>query len=195
MIARARLIGVVGFLIAGATGLISSTQTWLLVSLSDGAAEPLAVAGASAVVLLAPLSLTALALGAALSIVGRILRPVFGVIGAVLGIALAILTAPIAIQAPVSAVSAEVAAVTGIRGESAIAELVAGITATTWPAITLVAAVLMAAAGIWVLATARLWPEGGRRYQSERAERRRSGGPLDAIDSWDDLSRGGDPTT
>ena len=122
MIARARLIGVVGLLIAGATGLISSTQTWLLVSLSDGAAEPLAVAGASAVVLLAPLSLTALALGAALSIVGRILRPVFGVIGAVLGIALAILTAPIAIQAPVSAVSAEVAAVTGIRGESAIAE-------------------------------------------------------------------------
>lgn len=195
MIARARLIGVVALLIAGATGLISSTQTWLLVSLTDGAAEPLAVAGASAVVLLAPLSLTALALGAALSIVGRILRPVFGVIGAILGIALAVLTAPIAFDAPVSAVASEVAAVTGIRGDSAIAELVAGITATPWPAVTLVAAVLMAAAGIWVLATARLWPEGGKRYQSERVGRRRSGEPLDAIDSWDDLSRGGDPTT
>lgn len=195
MIARAQLIGVVALLIAGATGLISSTQTWLLVSLTDGAAEPLAVAGASAVVLLAPLSLTALALGAALSIVGRILRPVFGVIGAVLGIALAVLTAPIAFDVPVSAVASEVAAVTGIRGDSAIAELVAGITATPWPAVTLVAAVLMAAAGIWVLATARLWPEGGKRYQSERVGRRRSGEPLDAIDSWDDLSRGGDPTT
>lgn len=195
MIARARLIGVVGFLIAGATGLISSTQTWLLVSLTDGATEPLAIAGASAVVLLAPLSLTALALGAALSIVGRILRPVFGVIGAALGIALAVLTAPIAFDAPVSAVASEVAAVTGIRGDSAIAELVAGITVTPWPAVTLVAAVLMAAAGIWVLATARRWPEGGKRYQSERVGRRRSGEPLDAIDSWDDLSRGGDPTT
>ena len=121
MIARARLVGVVALLIAGATGLISSTQTWLLVSLTDGAAEPLAVAGASAVVLLAPLSLTALALGAALSIVGRILRPVFGLIGAALGVTLAVLAAPIAINAPVDAVAAEVAAVTGIRGESAIA--------------------------------------------------------------------------
>ena len=137
MIARARLVGVVALLIAGATGLISSTQTWLLVSLTDGAAEPLAVAGASAVVLLAPLSLTALALGAALSIVGRILRPVFGLIGAALGVTLAVLAAPIAINAPVDAVAAEVAAVTGIRGESAIAELVAGITVTAWPAITL----------------------------------------------------------
>jgi len=195
MIARARLVGVVALLIAGATGLISSTQTWLLVSLTDGAAEPLAVAGASAVVLLAPLSLTALALGAALSIVGRILRPVFGLIGAALGVTLAVLAAPIAINAPVDAVAAEVAAVTGIRGESAIAELVAGITVTAWPAITLVAAVIMAAAGTWVLATARLWPEGGKRYQAERAERRQSGEPLDANDSWDDLSRGGDPTT
>lgn len=195
MIARARLIGVVAFLIAGATGLISSTQTWLLVSLTDGAAEPLHVPGASAVVLLAPLSLTALALGAAVSIVGKILRPVFGVIGLALGITLAVLVAPIAVDAPIGAVAGEVAAVTGIRGDSAIADLVAGITTTAWPAITLLAAVIMAAAGVWVLVTARLWPEGGKRYQSERAGRARSDEPLDAIDSWDDLSRGGDPTS
>lgn len=195
MIARARLIGVLAFLVAGATGLISSTQTWLLVSLTDGAAEPLAVPGASAVALLAPLSLTALALGAAVSIVGRVLRRVFGVLGAALGITLAVLSAPIALDSPVSAVAAEVAAATGIRGESAIADLVAGITITAWPAITLVAAVVMAAAGVWVLVTARRWPEGGKRYQSERARRARSDEPLDAIDSWDDLSHGGDPTT
>ncbi len=195
MIARARLISVVAFLVAGATGLIASTQTWLLVSLTDGAAEPLAVPGASAVVLLAPLSLTALALGAAVSIVGRVLRPVFGVLGAALGITLAVLTAPIAFGAPVSAVVAEVAAVTGIRGEGAVSALVASITTTPWPVITLLAAIVLAASGLWVVATARLWPDGGKRYQAERAARVRTNEPLDAIDSWDDLSRGGDPTT
>ena len=195
MIARARLISVVAFLVAGATGLIASTQTWLLVSLTDGAAEPLAVPGASAVVLLAPLSLTALALGAAVSIVGRILRPVFGVLGAALGITLAVLTAPIAFGAPVRAVGAEVAAVTGIRGDGAVSALVASITTTPWPVITLLAAVVLAASGLWVVVTARLWPDGGKRYQAERAARVRSNEPLDAIDSWDDLSRGGDPTT
>ena len=189
MIARARLISVVAFLVAGATGLIASTQTWLLVSLTDGAAEPLAVPGASAVVLLAPLSLTALALGAAVSIVGRILRPVFGVLGAALGITLAVLTAPIAFGAPVRAVVAEV------RGDGAVSALVASITTTPWPVITLLAAVVLAASGLWVVVTARLWPDGGKRYQAERAARVRSNEPLDAIDSWDDLSRGGDPTT
>lgn len=195
MIARARLIGVVTFLLSGATGLISSTQTWLLVLLSDGAAEPLAVPGASAVVLLAPLSLTALALGAAVSIVGRVLRPVFGVLGAALGVVLMILTAPVVFGPPLSAVATEVSAVTGIRGQNAIDELVEGISTTAWPALTLVAAVILAAGGLWVVMTAHRWPEGGRRYRAGRGDRARHGEPLDAIDSWDDLSRGEDPTT
>ncbi|MDF2491797.1 MAG: hypothetical protein K0Q58_375, partial [Microbacterium sp.] len=38
---------------------------------------------------------------------------------------------------------------------------------------------------------------GGRKYEAaaRRAQRRTPEGPLDAVDSWDDLSRGDDPTT
>ena len=68
---------------------------------------------------------------------------------------------------------------------------------------TLVGWVVLLAAGAFVLATARTWKGAGRRYRTDAAPR--SGGalgdrhptasaPLDAIDSWDGLSRGEDPT-
>jgi hypothetical protein len=62
---RARLMSVVVTVLCGAIGVISSTQTWLTVELADGAHHTLEVPGASAVPVLAPLSLAVLALGAA----------------------------------------------------------------------------------------------------------------------------------
>ncbi|MFH5905902.1 hypothetical protein ACHM19_15340, partial [Clostridium perfringens] len=46
-------------LLAGALGVISSTQTWIDVTLADGAQQTLAVPGADAVPVLTPLSLAA----------------------------------------------------------------------------------------------------------------------------------------
>ena len=74
MIRRARLLSVVVTVLCGALGVISSTQTWLTVELQDAAHHILDVPGASAVPVLAPLSLAVLALGAALSIVGVALQ-------------------------------------------------------------------------------------------------------------------------
>lgn len=195
MIRRARLIAVVAILLGGALGLISSTQTWVHVALADGGAADLTVAGAAAIPVLAPLSLAILALGLALSIVGTVLRYAFGAISILAGGALVWLSAAVILGPPVGAVAPAVTQATGIAGGPAVAALISGTTVTAWPAIALAAFVIVTAAGVFVIVTAARWRRGGRKYEASRASRRASGaGPLDAIDSWDDLSRGDDPT-
>ena len=210
MIRRARLLAVAAMVLCGALGVISSTQTWLTVVLQDGARHALEVPGASALPVLAPLSLAVLALGAALSIVGLVLRYVFGALAVLIGGILAWLTARIVFEHPVSAVASVVTESTGIAGESSVAKLVASIDATAWPAVTLVVWIALIAAGGFVLATAHGWSRTGRRYRTDDdsqpsppagSRSRAEDGPRPhdaagsrAIDDWDDLSRGGDPT-
>lgn len=198
MTRRARLLAVVVLVACGAVTVISSTQTWLSVVLDDGAAHALEVPGASAIPVLAPLGLAVLALGGALSIVGLVLRYVFGVLTALIAAVLGWLTAQIVFSHPVGAVASTVTEKTGITGEAAVGELVASITPTAWPAVTLAVTVLLLVAGVFTLATAHVWRGSGRRYRTEDAPGpgAASGSrPHDAIDSWDDLSRGEDPTT
>lgn len=200
---RARRYAVVGIVAAGAIGVVSSTQTWLVATLADTAADELSVAGAAAVPVLAPLSLAMLALGLALSIVGRVLRYAFGVLSVAAGVVLAVLTAQIGIARPISSVASTVTDATGIAGPDAVAELVAGVTVTPWPWLTLAGWAVLIAAGLFTLITARRWQSLGRRYRTDEI---RSPAPvvpsgvdeapaaLDAFDSWDGLSRGEDPT-
>jgi uncharacterized membrane protein (TIGR02234 family) len=197
VIGRARLLAVATIVACGAIGVISSTQTWLVAVLDDGARHALAVPGASAVPVLAPLSLAVLALGAALSIVGLVLRYVFAGLTLLIGALLGALSAQVAFARPVSSVAATVTEATGITGETAVAELVAEISTTPWPAVTLIASAVLLVAGLFTIATARRWKGSGRRYRTD-ASAGPSGAPAsrphDAIDSWDDLSRGEDPT-
>lgn len=188
-------------LAVGAIGVISSTQTWLVVTLDGGGRPELAVTGAAAVPVLAPLSLAVLALGAALSIVGLALRYVFGVLTAAVAATLGFLSAQVAFAPPISAVASTVTTATGITGAEAVDALVATITPTPWPAITLVATLVLLAAGLLILVTARTWGSSGRRYESDAVTPADADAdaaasrPHDAIDSWDDLSRGADPTS
>lgn len=193
---RARLIGVLALLLAGAIGIISSTQTWIFVTLIGGD-HALPVPGADALPLLAPLSLAALALGAALSITGMVLRYVFGALAVAIGVWLAVLTVRIMGGPPTSAVSSTVTETTGITGDAAVAALVESTALTGWVYVDLVAWFVLAVGGVFVLATARSWRGSGRRYRTDAAAHAPStdeAAPLDAIDSWDDLSRGDDPT-
>lgn len=200
MLARARLVAVVSIVLTGAIGVISSTQTWLTVVLDDGAQHALAVPGASAIPVLAPLSLAVLALGGALSIVGLVLRIVFGGLTVAIAAVLGILTAQIAFAPPVAAVASTVTSSTGITGAGAVAALVLRIDGTAWPWVTLLAWMVLLAAGVFTLVTARRWRGTGRRYRTDAVERataeagQAASRPHDAIDSWDDLSRGDDPT-
>ena len=181
-------------LLCGALGLISSTQTWFDVVLVAGG-DALAVPGAQAVPVLAPLCLAVLALGAALTIVGRVLRYILGALTVLAGAALLWLTAPVAVQAPVSAVAPAVTTATGIAGLESVAELVASISATPWPGVTVAGAAVLLLTGILVLVTAHLWRRAGRRFATDAPHAASAAdAPLDAVDSWDDLSRGDDPT-
>jgi uncharacterized membrane protein (TIGR02234 family) len=205
VIRRARLLSVLATLLVGAVGVISSTQTWLVVLLDDGGRHELTVTGAAAVPVLAPLSLAVLALGGALSIAGRVLRYAFGALTMAIACMLGYLSMQVAFTAPISAVAAAVTSATGITGTDAVTLLVASITATPWPALTLASCIVLLADGIFILVTARTWGTSGRRYEPETAEHgaepqksavaeEPASRPFDAIDSWDDLSRGADPT-
>jgi len=199
MTARARLIAVAATVLAGAVGIISSTQTWLTVLLTDGGQNALLVPGAAAIPVLAPLSLAVLALGGALSIVGLVLRYIFGALTVVIAVVLGALTAQIVVAPPVAAVAATVTTATGLTGTDAVSEIVATVAQTPWPAVTLVAWIVLLAAGLFTLATGRRWRGSGRKYATDAAPHASAttaaaSRPHDAIDSWDDLSRGDDPT-
>jgi len=190
---RGRSLSVIGLLLAGGIGIISSTQTWLTVVRAD-AGEPILVPGADAVPLLAPLSLAVLALGAALAIVGPVLRYVFGALALVTGGLLAWWTAEILISTPVSAVAPTVTESTGLAGGTAVADVIATITPSFWPTLALIGWVLLVVTSVFVLATAHRWKVGGKRFRTDTQSHEDAEGTVDSIDSWDDLSRGTDPT-
>ncbi|MFT4212090.1 MAG: Trp biosynthesis-associated membrane protein [Microbacterium sp.] len=195
MTRRARLLSVTAILLAGAIGVLSSTQTWVHVTLVGASTADLEVAGADAISVLAPLSLAVLALGLALSIVGVWLRYAFAVLSIAAGGTLVWLTIAVLTGPPTSALAPTVTDSTGITGDAAVAELVAGTTLTAWPWLALAGFALLLAGGLLALLTASRWRRGGRKYETATAHAAASGdGPLDAIDSWDDLSRGTDPT-
>lgn len=189
---RGRMIGVSGFLLGGAIGIISSTQTWLIVQRADAGAEIL-VPGASALPLLAPLSLAVLALGAALSITGPVLRLIFGVLAVAVAALLGWSSVQLLSGDTMGAVAATVTETTGLAGDTALHDVVASITPSAWPVIALVGWVVLLCAALVVIVTGRRWKSGGRRYRTDAAPHE-SSGPVDAVDSWDDLSRGTDPT-
>ncbi|MFT4258771.1 Trp biosynthesis-associated membrane protein [Microbacterium sp.] len=189
---RGRSLAVSGFLLGGAVGIISSTQSWLTVQRADSASEIL-VPGASALPLLAPLSLAVLALGAALSITGRVLRYVFAVLAAAVAVLLGWSTLQLLVAPGIPAVASTVTEVTGLAGRTALEGVIASIAPSPWPAIALAGWFVLLLAAVVVLATGGRWTRGGRRYRTDAAAAS-SSGPVDAVDSWDELSRGTDPT-
>src|SRR5690606_27523486 len=103
-------------------------------------------------------------------------------------------SAQVVFAAPVSAVSAAVTEATGLAGSDAVDALIADIAVTFWPVLALIGWIVLAAAAVYALITASRWKAGGRRFRTDAAAHGPSEGPVDAIDSWDDLSRGTDPT-
>jgi len=193
VVRRARAVAVIGFLVGGAIGIVSSTQTWLTVQRADAGAD-IAVAGASALPLLAPLSLAVLALGVALSIVGPVLRLIFGILAGAAAVLLGWSTLQLLVTHPVDAVASTVTETTGLAGGGALQDVISQIAPSAWPAIALVGWAVLLVAAVLVLATWRRWRRGGRRYRTDAGHAPHGSGPVDAIDSWDDLSRGTDPT-
>lgn len=200
---RIKLALILGVLVASGIALLSWTQVWILadVATSGSARDSLEVTGSTASPALTALALAGLALGGALTIAGPVIRVVLGLLEVLLGFSV-FLGAFLAVTDPAGASAAAVTAATGISGRESIEAAVIDPTVTAWPFLALAAAVLMALVGVAVVVTARRWPGPTTRYQAVRLEPARPAGDdaaaaaptRDAVDDWDELSRGDDPT-
>jgi len=188
---RAKPVAVVVLLAAGALVLLGTTQTWLSLAVAQTHGE-LEVAGSEAALLAQPLAIAVLALSLVLTLVGRVLRYVLGAVATAAGVGIFAAVLPVVTGPPVSSYAATVTESTGLAGEEAISALVSAVTATGWPLTTLIASVVIVLGGAFVLVTAHAWQRGGRRFDATHAKP--SSGPVDPIDSWDELSHGEDPT-
>lgn len=215
---RTKLILILAVLAASGLALLAWTRVWIdatvLTGTAEAARQQLEITGATAAPALTALALAGLALAGALTIAGPVIRLVLGVLDVILG-GCVMLAAYLAVSDPAGASSAAVTAATGIAGEQSILDGIEGTTLTVWPFVALFAGAVMAIAGIAVLVTTRSWPTSASRYQSVRLEpvgaapgsatdgptvhapraRDASDATGRSVDSWDDLSRGSDPTS
>jgi len=186
--------------LASGLGLLASTQTWYTVHLTAAANHPssIAVPGSAAAPALTALSLAGLAVTGALAIAGRIARIVVAILGLLLAGCI-VLSCVLAMANPDGSAISVVTKATGIAGDSSVTHMIARADATIWPAGGLVAGIVVFLASVAVLLTTRNWPDGSKRYQAvkfaEAAPTDAPENPRDAaIDNWDELSRGDDPT-
>lgn len=182
------------------------------------------VPGSAAAPALSALALAGLALAGALAIAGPVSRIVLGALEVLLG-ASVLWSAIGALTDPVATGSSVVTTSTGVAGLSSIRELVTPGPASIWPSVTVVLGTVMVLAGLVIVITVRRWPAASRKYQAvtyESADGMRSdelgdffdgtdeideavdasGGTSPtisardaAVDDWDSMTRGTDPTT
>jgi uncharacterized membrane protein (TIGR02234 family) len=187
------LIAVLALAVFGTT-----TQTWITVSLdpdqagqAGAAGNALQVQGSKAATTVTALAVVALAGGLAASIAGRIARWITTAI-IVLAAAGIITAAATVLASPLAAAQGSIAAATGITGGNAQVAL------TAFPALAVVAGVLLALSALLIIPAGRYWTS-RTKYDTATSGARAAGsqaaaGPVDEIDSWDRLSRGDDPT-
>jgi uncharacterized membrane protein (TIGR02234 family) len=191
---------VLAVIVASGIALLAWTQVWASVRLAaDGTAQQvLDVTGSIAAPGLTALALAGLALAGALTIAGVVIRIILGLLEVLLGVSV-ILSAGLVLFDPVGASAAAVTTATGIAGAESTRAAVSGAELTFWPYLALVAGVLMVLIGLLVCITARRWPGPTKRYETSRFEPVTDATtgqtrPRDAVDDWDGLTRGDDPT-
>lgn len=155
--------------------------------------QAVAVGGADAAPGVASAGLVVLVSGLVLGLAGRLARAL-AVIGVIAGGALAGISAVLFLTHPDRSVlraAADVSGVPQVEGEIAVA---------AWPVIALVIAVAAVVAGAALPLLAGSWDRVGRRYEKGREQTPPPGNAESstprrrAMDDWDALSRGDDPT-
>ncbi|MFD1213312.1 Trp biosynthesis-associated membrane protein [Arthrobacter sp. GCM10027362] len=176
----------------------TTTQTWLTVKLPQGGVQTpdLSVAGSDAATSVTAFALVGLAAALASSIAGPVARAVTAGLLALAGAGFGWTSAAM-LADPASAASAAIGKATGMIGGDAAIRL------TVFPSLAAAAGVLMVLCAVWIVAAGRHWPAArkygaasravvqGRKADGSPADR---SGPVDEIDSWDQLTRGNDPT-
>lgn len=188
---KGRMLSVVVFVFVGGLGALASSQPWVAVTMRS-TQEVIEVAGAQVLQTLAPLSLAVLAMAGALAISGLVARYLIGTLGLMVSVWLSFATFALLPEPELQAVSSVLTELTGLAGTATLTGLVEQLAATVWPSIALILWMLLALASLLVLFTARHWRAGGRRFQAATAVPAKV---IDPIDSWDELTRGSDPTS
>lgn len=172
----------------------TTTQTWITVHLDPAqlgqavaSQDGLPVQGSKAATAVTALAIVALAGGLAASIAGRIARWI--ITGIVVAASVGIVAAALTVLAdPLAASQGAIAAATGISGSDV------GVSVTAFPALAVVAGVLLGLSALLIIPASRYWKARTRFDAAAAGANPEASGPTDEIDSWDRLSKGDDPT-
>lgn len=190
-----RSMTVLILLLGGVLALIGATQTWVTATGFEAAHIDLVqLSGQEASPVITAMALVSIAAGAALSIARRIGRWIIGILATLAAVTMGWATINVMTN-PLSAVALKIAETTGTTGFD---EPGAQLEVSALPWLTVAGAVITVLGGLIALIVGRRWPVGktkkydvGEQQQPHRADR---DGQLDEIDTWDELSRGEDPT-
>jgi len=178
-----------------AVTLLSWTQQWFVITLDDG--QTVLVGGDIAAQGLSALALAGLALIGALSIAGRVFRVILGILQVFIGVTIAF-SAFLALSDPVAVSATAISALTGVAGPQSVTALVTEISLSVWGWLALIAGILTIGHGLAISFSAHRWPDTSKKYQSITRYQASAEKPADAttsaIDDWDALSKGDDPT-
>lgn len=155
--------------------------------------SPVAVSGTDAAPGVASAAAVVLVAALVLGLSGRLTR-VLAVVGVVGGGALALVGAVVFLRDPEPALRSAAGEVGGVP------ELAGAATTAPWPVLAAVVAGLVTLVGLALPLLLGRWQQVGRRYERDAPRRRPSDAGADvsrrvqAMDDWDALSRGEDPT-
>ena len=172
--------------------MIGGTQTWIEAQGFDAAhIDTVALSGQEASPVITAMALVIIAAGAALSIAGRLGRWIIGSISVLSAIMLMVATGSI-LTDPAAAVASTIAEISGTTASSATVE---NVTVTLLPWLTILGGLIALVGGVLVLIYGQSWALGKvKKYTVSTQSEGTSTGRLDEIDTWDELSRGEDPT-
>jgi len=187
-----RSMTVLVLLLGGILALIGSTQTWVTATGFEAThITNVELSGQEASPVITAMTLVTIAAGAALSIARNVGRWIIGCV-AILG-ALAIGTTTInIIFSPLNAAAQKISESTGT---TATTDVAGDIEVSLLPWLTVLGAVIVLAGGIIALTYGSRWSLGKtKKYDISGPTPVDNDGQLDEIDTWDELSRGEDPT-
>lgn len=179
-------------LLGGALALIGSTQTWVTATGFEAAhITNVQLSGQEASPVITAMSLVTIAGGAALSIARSVGRWIIGIVAILGSLAIGFTTIQVMVD-PLNAAATKIAETTGTTD---LADVAAGIEVSLLPWLTVLGAVIALAGGIIALTFGSRWPLGKtKKYDIAQQTPVDHDGQLDEIDTWDELSRGEDPT-
>lgn len=187
-----RSMVVLVLLLGGALALIGSTQTWVTANGFEAAhITNVTLSGQEASPVITAMSLVSIAGGAALSIARNIGRWIIGCVAILAALAIGTTT----INVLVSPINAAAQKISETTGTTATTNVVEHLEVSLMPWLTVLGAVIILVGGIVALAYGSRWSLGKtKKYDMNQPPPVRHDGPLDEIDTWDELSRGEDPT-